>query len=108
MLKKIAFLVLLTAAINAVQAQEVQARLTVMSSKINSQVNKSVFQTLQTALTNFINNRKWTNDVFQSNEKIQCNFLITIESAEPNNVYRGKLTVQAARPIYNTTYDSPI
>jgi hypothetical protein len=108
MLKKIAFLVLLAATINAVQGQEIQARLTVMSSKINSQVNKSVFQTLQTALTNFINNRKWTNDVFQSNEKIQCNFLLNIDEALGNNVFRAKLTVQAARPVYSSTYVSPI
>jgi Domain of unknown function (DUF4835) len=108
MLKKIAFLVLFSAAIGSLRAQEIQARLTVMASKISSQVNKSVFQTLQTALTNFINNRKWTNEAFQLNEKIQCNFLLNIEEALPNNVFRAKLTVQAARPVYNSTYDSPI
>lgn len=108
MLKKIAFLVLFTAAIGSLRAQEIQARLTVMASKISSQVNKNVFQTLQTALTNFINNRKWTNEGFQLNEKIQCNFLLNIEEALPNNVFRAKLTVQAARPVYNSTYDSPI
>jgi hypothetical protein len=108
MLKKIVFIFLFTAAIYSVRAQEIQIRLTIMSSKISSQTNKSVFQTLQTALTNFLNNRKWTGDTYQPNEKIQCNFLINIEEADANNVYRGKLTVQAARPIYNTTYDSPI
>src|SRR6201999_2070626 len=71
-------------------------------------VNKSVFQTLQTALTNFVNSRKWTGDAFQTNEKIQCNFLLNIEESMGNDIYRGKLTVQAARPIYSTSYDSPI
>jgi hypothetical protein len=108
MLRKIffaAFLIFITA---SVDAQELQARLTVMTSKISTTVNKNVFQTLQTTLTNFLNNRKWTNDVFQTNEKIQCNFLLNIEQDLGNNVYRGKLTVQAARPVYSTTYDSPI
>jgi hypothetical protein len=91
-----------------VQAQEIQARLTVMTSKISTQVNKNVFQNLQAGLTNFLNNRKWTNDVFQPNEKIQCNFLLNIEEAVGNNVYRAKLTVQAARPVFSSTYDSPI
>ncbi len=90
------------------QSQEIQARLTVMSGKISTQVNKNIFQTLQTSLTNFVNNRKWTTDVFQAQEKIMCNFLLNIEQDLGNNVFRGKLTVQAARPIYGTTYDSPI
>jgi hypothetical protein len=89
-------------------AQELQARLTIMTSKISSTVSKTVFQTLQTALINFINNRKWTNDTYQPGEKIQCNFLLNIEESLGSDVYRGKLTVQAARPIYSTTYDSPI
>lgn len=90
------------------QGQEIQARLTVMTAKVSTQVDKKVFQTLQTALTNFLNNRRWTNDPFQPAEKIQCNFLLNIEQDLGNNVFKGKLTVQAARPIYNTNYDSPI
>jgi len=90
------------------RTQEIQARLTVITAKISTQVNKNIFQTLQTALINFLNNRKWTPDNYQPNEKIQCNFLLNIEQELGNNVYKGKLTVQAARPVYNTTYDSPI
>src|SRR5687767_12117835 len=89
-------------------AQEIQARLTVMAAKVSTKVDKKVFQTLQTALTNFVNNRKWSTDAFQPVEKIQCNFLLNIEQDLGNNIYKGKLTVQAARPVYNTTYESPI
>src|SRR5688572_17914749 len=91
-----------------VQGQEIQARLTVLTSKISTQVDKKVFQTLQTALTNFLNSRRWTNDVYQPAEKIECNFLLNIDQDLGNNLYKAKLTVQAARPIFNTTYDSPI
>lgn len=90
------------------QAQELQARVTVMTPRVSTQIDKKVFQTLQTALNNFLNNRKWTADGFQSNEKIQCNFLLNIDQDLGNNVFKGKLTVQAARPIYNTSYDSPL
>jgi hypothetical protein len=90
------------------QGQEIQARLTVITSKVSTQVDKKVFQTLQSALTSFLNNRRWTNDVFQPGEKIQCNFLLNIDQDLGDNLYKGKLTVQAARPVYNTTYDSPI
>lgn len=91
-----------------VQGQEIQARLTVITAKVSTQVDKKVFQTLQSALTNFLNNRRWTNDAFQPGEKIQCNFLLNIEQDLGNNIFKGKLTVQAARPVYNTSYDSPI
>src|ERR1700694_3954727 len=92
----------------AVQAQELQARFSIISNKVSTQEDKKIFQTLQAALTNFVNNRKWTGDVFQPQERIKCNFLLTIEEYLGNNVFKASLTVQAARPVYNTTYESPI
>jgi hypothetical protein len=106
--KRILLVILLFAYVATAGSQEIQARLTVITSKIGTNVNKAVFQNLQTGLTNFLNNRKWTTDVFQVAEKIQCNFLLNIEEALPNNVFRARLTVQAARPVYSSTYDSPI
>lgn len=91
-----------------VTGQEIQARVTVLSNRISTQVNKQAFQTLQSALTNFINNRKWTKDVFQPNEKIECNFLLNIDKELGQNVFSATLTIQAARPIYNTNYLSPL
>jgi len=109
MLKRAAlFLLAILFGIKAVQSQEIQARFTVLASKVSTQVNKNIFQTLQTTLAGFINNRKWTGDAFQANEKIQCNFLLNIEQELGNNLYKGKLTVQAARPVFSSTYDSPI
>ena len=90
------------------RSQELQARMNVMAAKVSTTIDKKVFQTLQTSLTNFINNRRWTKDVFKPSEKIVCNFLLNIDQDLGNNVFKGKLTVQAARPIYNTNYDSPI
>lgn len=108
MLKKILLFTVLITLGAVANAQEIQARLTVVSSKISSQVDKKIFQTLQTGLMNFLNNRKWTTDTYQQQEKIQCNFLLNLEQDLGENIFKGKLTIQAARPIYNTTYDSPI
>jgi hypothetical protein len=91
-----------------IKAQELQARFTVIANRVSNQVDKKTFQTLQTALTNFVNNRKWTSDVFQPQEKIRCNFLLTIDQELGNNQYKASLTVQAARPAYNSSYLSPI
>lgn len=106
-MKKIILFVLLISA-SVAQAQELQAKLTIVSSKISTQVDKKIFNTLQTGLQNFLNSRKWTSDVFQPQERIKCNFLISIDQDLGNNVFKASLTVQAARPIYNTTYESPI
>jgi hypothetical protein len=89
-------------------AQELQARLSVSATQISTQVDKKVFQSLQTALTTFINNRRWTNETYQPHEKIKCNFLLNIDEAVGQNVFKGSLTVQASRPVYNTTYESPL
>lgn len=108
MLKKIIFAVAFVVITMHASGQEIQARVTVIAAQVSTQVDKKIFQTLQTSLTNFLNNRRWTSDVFQPGEKIQCNFLLNIEKDLGNNVFKGKLTVQAARPIYNTNYVSPI
>jgi hypothetical protein len=108
MRKKIPLLIICLGIAGLARTQELQARLTVMASKVSSQVNKNVFQTLQSTLINFLNGRKWTKDAFQTNEKIQCNFLLNIEEDKGNNLFRARLTVQAARPIYSSTYDSPL
>jgi hypothetical protein len=89
-------------------AQELQARFSVLANRVSTQVDKKTFQTLQTALTNFINNRKWTTDSYQQQEKIKCNFLLTIDQDMGQNIFKATLTVQAARPVYNSTYESPI
>ncbi len=89
-------------------AQELQAKVSVASNRVGPGVDKKIFQTLQTALTNFLNNRKWTNDTYQANEKISCNFLLNIGSAGDNNTFSASLTIQAARPVYNSTYNSPL
>lgn len=92
------------------QAQEIQARLTVNvnKDKVPTTVDRKIFQTLQTGLTNFVNNRKWTTDAFQTTEKIQCNFLLNIDDMPGTNIYKATLTVQAARPAYNSTYQCPL
>jgi hypothetical protein len=95
-------------AAHIVHAQELQAKVTVLAQRVNSTVNKQIFTTLQTQLTNMMNNRKWTGDVYQVNEKIQCNFLVNIESVVSDNVYKATLTVQAGRPVYSSAYQSPL
>jgi hypothetical protein len=89
-------------------AQELQANVAVVANRLPSTVDKKQFQTLQSALYNFLNGRQWSNETFKSNEKIICNFLINIASSSDNNTYSATLTIQAGRPVFNTSYQSPI
>jgi hypothetical protein len=89
-------------------AQELNGRFSVNASRVSSQVDKKIFNTLQSALNNFINNRKWTPDNFQPQEKIKCNFLLTIDEDLGGNVFKGTLMIQAARPVFNSTYETPL
>lgn len=99
---------LLLLAGNFASAQELNARVTVNSSRIGTTVNKNVFQTLQIALNTFLNNRKWSKDVFTVNEKIDCSFFLNLQPTNDANIYSASLTIQAARPVFNTAYISPI
>jgi len=98
----------IVAAVFTLQAQELQAKVTVLAQRVNSSVNRNIFTTLQTQLTNLLNNRKWTGDTYRSSEKIQCNFLVNISNVVEDNVYQATLTVQAARPVFNSAYQSPL
>jgi hypothetical protein len=89
------------------RGQELQANVTVLSNRI-AQVDKRIFTTLQSALFDFLNNRKWTNENFQPNEKITCNFLLNLSGSPETNIYTAALTIQAARPVFNSSYQSPL
>jgi hypothetical protein len=107
-MRKINLLIILAFAFKISAAQELKANITVLSNQVGNNVNQNVFRTLQTALNTFINTRKWTSDNFAPNERIECNFLLQLQSTGDLNVYNASLTVQAARPVFNTTYLSPI
>ncbi len=87
-------------------AQELNARITVNGDKI-ANANKSVFTTLQNALTEFINNRKWTDATFAVNERIDCSMTIIVNEMEESS-FKGEIQVQARRPVYNSSYTTTL
>jgi hypothetical protein len=90
------------------RAQELQANITVLANRVPSSVDRKIFQTLQAALITFVNNRKWTTESFQQSERIVCNFSLNISQALDNNEFQAALTVQAGRPVFNSSYTSPL
>ncbi len=87
-------------------AQELNCIVTVNSDQIN-QTNKQIFTTLESSLNEFVNGTKWTNSVYAPQERIDCNMLITVTSYEFDK-FSATLQVQSSRPVYNTSYQTPI
>lgn len=98
----------LFSAITVIRAQssELNARITINSDKVQG-TNTQIFTTLQTALNEFVNNKKWTNATFSLNERIECSFTIIL-SELTDNQFKGEIQVQARRPVYNSTYTTTI
>ncbi len=91
-----------------VQAQELQAKVTVLANRVATTVDRKIFVTLQNQLANLLNNRKWTNDTYGNQEKIECSFILNIESIVEPNVYKATLSIQAARPVYHSSYQAAL
>ena len=109
MLKKLLYTFsFLLFSIGNLYAQELAATISIQSSKVDNQVDAKVFPQLQNQLKDFINQRKWSNDAFSTEEKIECSFYITIESVISPGVYEAKLSIVSNRPIYNSSYNSSV
>lgn len=108
MYKKIFILLMGCIAAISVEAQELQARVTVLSNRVTTNIDRKIFTTLQNQLTNLLNNRKWTNDTYRQNEKIECSFILNIESILEPNIYKASLNIQAARPVYHSSYQAAL
>ena len=103
--RKIIFsLLLLTATISA-YPQELSCLVSINSSQIQG-TNKDIFNTLRDAITDFMNNTTWTNNMFEVNERIECNLLFNITDEVTAGEYKATLSVQARRPVYGSSYNS--
>ncbi|MCG8183989.1 DUF4835 family protein [Tenacibaculum piscium] len=99
------FLMMILSSISG-QSQELNALVTVNTDKVQSS-NKQVYETLQKSLTEFINEKQWTDKNVKQQERINCAFTIIINEQKGNN-FSASLQVQSTRPVYNTSYATPI
>ena len=89
------------------QAQELEAKVVVNHSKIQG-TNTSVFTTLQEAMTEFLNTRKWSNAQYTTREKIACSFNLIVNEYSDDGRFGCSLMVQANRPVYNASYNTTV
>ena len=107
-MKKILCVILMLVTAIGSQAQELQAKITINHKQIQGTDN-SVFESLQQTLEQFVNDRQWTNLQFQKNERIVCNFNITVTKYDKdNNIFTCNALIQANRPVYNSAYTTTL
>jgi len=100
------YILLACLSINAF-SQDLNARVQIVSPKVQS-TNKRIFQTLETAMKDFLNGRKWSSDPILPQERIDCNFILNITNWDGSSNFNGELQVQTSRPIYGSTYTSTL
>lgn len=88
-------------------AQEINCRIQINSSQISG-TNKSVFETLQKELFEFLNSETWTNHIYSPEEKIECNFLLNLSKQHSTDDFEGSLQITSNRPVFNSGYSSPV
>ena len=90
-----------------INAQELNCRIQINSQKIQG-TNRQKFTNMRTTLYEFMNNTRWTNDVYSPEERIECNIIINLTGEVGADGYKGSITVKSTRAIYRTSYNSPI
>lgn len=86
--------------------QEIKCDVKINSERVNM-TNKQIFRTLETSLTEFVNNTRWTNVSTKQHERINCSMFINV-SAYDSDTFVATLQVQASRPVFNANYSTPI
>lgn len=89
------------------KAQEFKASVSVSASQLEG-TDRRIFEELQKALHEFVNERAWTNYSFSVEEKIECTFMLTLSERVSSSEYKGRLNVVCRRPVFQTSYETPM
>ncbi|MCF6364676.1 MAG: DUF4835 family protein [Bacteroidales bacterium] len=106
MKKTIVFLFIIVSAYNLF-SQELNCRISINSNQIQG-TNRDLYIKMQQDLYEFMNNRKWTNNVFSNNERIECQIQINLKSYNGIDKFKGNISIQSTRTIFNTNYKSTL
>jgi hypothetical protein len=109
MLRKIFPVLLISACCITVSFAQGELNATVRVSTPQLQKNdRKVFDQLEISLRDFVNNTTWTQERFEPEERIKCNFILTISEEQDNNVFRAELAVQSTRPVFGSGYETAL
>ncbi|MFN3590320.1 MAG: DUF4835 family protein [Spirosomataceae bacterium] len=105
-----AFLLLFFSSISSSWAQELNCTVSVNYNQMSSKqvTDNAVLEEFKVAVANFMNNQRWTNDIFAPQEKIKCNLIINILQSPRQNVFAGNAQLQIIRPVYGSMYETVV
>lgn len=106
-MKKFRLFLLLACLGQMLSAQELLFQVSVNTPQLTT-TDPKVFENLEASLLDFLNNQKWTQDVFEPEERIACNMQLTIKEEVSLNRFKADLAIQAVRPVYNSNYETPL
>ena len=104
-MKKIVSILLLFF-VGVVQAQQLNCSVQINSDKVAT-TNNQIFKNLKASISDFVNKTDWTGEEYKQNEKIECSMVIIVNSYESNE-FSATIQVQSTRPVFNSTYASPV
>ena len=104
--KSILVFILCSLLITPLRAQELNCTVTINSAQIEGS-NKQIFETLKTSIEEYMNQNRWTNMTYAAHEKIECSMLIVVKQVQDNS-FTCEMTLQSRRPVYGTTYTTPL
>ena len=102
---KVRFLIFFLLFSSFILSQELNSEVIIDARQTGSE-NLQIFKTLESQLSEFINNTTWTDKSVRQNEKINCSFYLNITSYE-NDFFEGTIQIQSFRPVFNSSYNSP-
>ena len=88
-------------------SQELNCQVSILTPQIQAS-DKTIYDNLQTELRDFLNNRKWTNEEYLNQERIECSVVITISERVSTDEFKASIQIQSRRPVYNSSYNSPM
>lgn len=106
MTKSILLFILIFSGISVI-GQEFRCNVSISSSRIEG-TNKQIFETMRTDIYEFMNNRKWSDNIFTTDERIECTIFIQITQQLAADEFVGTMQVQLNRPVFNSSYTTPV
>ncbi|MDB5020669.1 MAG: hypothetical protein JWQ28_1796 [Pedobacter sp.] len=106
-MRKAIVLILLSICYLPVFAQELNASVTVQAPTV-SNINRRNLDRLQNVIKDFLNNNKWTNETYLPQERIECNFVITVNAWDGGSAYQAEAQIQSSRPVFGSSYNSTL
>ncbi len=90
-----------------ISAQDLNARVQILAPQISNS-NKRILDVLSAGIKDFLNGRRWSADALQAQERIDCNFVITITDWDGSSNFKAEAQIQSNRPVFNSTYSSTL